>query len=192
MSKKVMRVVAVLAVSIGLAGSASAHNRQLQQHVPPAPKTVDICHVNKVGNTWNTATPYTKQTVNAAQYVVHYLVDFRQTVPTNEVEAVQLVADHKYWGDIMPQFNGYGGRNLVVGQAILDNDCNYVAAGGSGGTTDPAPTDPATPVVAQVAAPTRKLVAAGGATPTTALVSLVGVVASIGALGYGVTKFRKV
>ncbi len=186
MGKKLLIVVAAVAVSVGLSQGASAHNNQ---RPPREPETVTICHVNR----WDTAQPYTKQTVNFAQYLVHYFVDFRPYVPTSEAEAIQLKDDHKYWGDIMPEFHGYFGRNLTVGQAILDNDCNFVT-GGSGGVDpepEPTPTDPATPVVAQVAAPTRTLVAAGGGTPTKALAGLVGVVVSVSALGYGVTKLRK-
>lgn len=186
MGKKLLIVVAAIAVSLGLSQSASAHNNQWP---PREPETVEICHVNR----WDTAQPYTKQTVNIAQYLAHYFVDFRPYVPTSEAEAIQLKADRKFWGDIMPEFRGYFGRNLTAGQAILDNDCSYVT-GGSGGVDpepEPEPTDPGTPVVAQVAAPTRTLVAAGGTTPAKAALGFVGVVASIGALGYGVTKLRK-
>lgn len=200
MSKKLLIAVVAVGVSLGLSQSALAVQPIFG---PPKPeKKIVICHATN-----SASNPYQQIEVNQSAADGgygngdHYNEHDYHRVPTSEAEAQDFKAMHKKWGDIIPPIPGkHNGLNWTAqGQAIYNNDCNYVTGGSGGGPTDPTdptdPVEPETPVVvaaAPVVAPAKAMVAAGGANTTKTLTTTLGLIVSVSALGYGALKLRKI
>lgn len=115
---------------------------------------VTICHRTDAVNN-----PYVEITVdsnavdgvagNSGNQADHF-GEHKGPIATNEAVARDLKEDHVEWGDIIPPVTPHhDGQNWnSVGQAILENDCNFVQA-----TETPRPTD--TPQPTETPKPTK-------------------------------------
>lgn len=115
---------------------------------------VTICHRTDAVNN-----PYVEITVdsnavdgvagNSGNQADHF-GEHKGPIATNEAVARDLKEDHVEWGDIIPPVPPHhNGQNFnSVGQAILENDCNFVQA-----TETPRPTD--TPQPTETPKPTK-------------------------------------
>ena len=188
MVKKIVSLVAVAVVMSAAGQTASA--------VPAvsAKDPVTICHRDSA-----VKKPYVQITVDADAADGDTQNDNGQgdhsehmgPVATSETVAQALKDNKDDWGDIIPPHDNYAGLNWTAeGQAIYNNDCNYATPGmGSGNPTPSTPSGTVTPSTPQVAAPARgQGVNAGGGSTLPSLVALLG---SVVAFGYGILRFRK-
>lgn len=88
-------------------------------------------------------------------------------IATSESVANALKDSKTAWGDIIPPHDNYAGLNWdATGQAMWNNDCNFVTPGGNGGEEPGTPGTPSNPQVlgdsvAQVTTKPAGAVAAG-------------------------------
>lgn len=123
--------LAALVLAVASVGVASA--------TPKNSDNVTICHrTNSVTN------PYVRETVDPDSADGNTSNDngkgdhSEHTGPVASTQAqAQALKDAKIdWGDIIPPHDNYGGLNWdAQGQAVYNNDCNYVVGGQGGGET---------------------------------------------------------
>lgn len=195
MIKKVLLHASAVLVLSGMAVSG-VHAAAVDKVDDPESK-VTICHrTNSVKN------PYSKISVNADSADGNTENDNGQgdhsehtgPVATSETVAQAIKDAKEDWGDIIPPHDEYAGLNWSAeGQAIYNNNCNYVTPGsGGGGTTTTTTTTTPTTTTPQVTTPKAPVVhAGGGAGAVTSVGSLVALGGSLLTLGYGLIRFQK-
>jgi hypothetical protein len=123
---------------------------------------------------------------------------------SSEAVAQQLKDSHTKWGDIIPPVDPYhSGLNWTTeGQAIYNNDCQYVEPEEPEEPETPVtPETPRTPVTPtstdvdeeapQVEAPAAGGVNAGSGDTATIATAAVALIGSLATLGYGIVRFTK-
>jgi hypothetical protein len=126
-------------------------------------KKVLICHRDN-----NAKQPYGPKRIEVAESAVDgtgkgdHFEEHVGPIASTESEAEQMKKDKIEWGDIIPPIEGvHGGLNWdAEGQAIWNNDCQFVTPG-QGGNTPTIPTVPTTPTT-----PTTPVVPGSGSVPT--------------------------
>jgi hypothetical protein len=129
---------------------------------------VTICHRTDAVNN-----PYVKITVDADAADGNTGNDNGQgdhsthtgPIATSEAVAQQLKDNHQMWGDIIPPHDNFAGLNWTAqGQAIFNNNCNFVTPGQGGGETPTPP--PTTTTTTTPTTPGRGAAVAQAPTPT--------------------------
>jgi hypothetical protein len=125
MIKNIVSAVAVVAAMVGIVGVVQTASAGATQLPNDEEQKVTICHRhNSVTN------PYNKESVSKNAVDGEGKNDHtHHTGPVATSEAVaQALKDSKTkWGDIIPPFDDFAGYNWTTeGQAIYNNDCNYV------------------------------------------------------------------
>jgi hypothetical protein len=108
--------------------------------VPEECKKVTICHRDN-----NVKQPWGPKAITVAAEAADGVGDKDHAhhtgpVPTTEAEAQALKDAKTKWGDIIPPHDDFAGLNWTAqGQAIYNNDCQFVTGGQGGGETPPPP-----------------------------------------------------
>lgn len=130
MVRKILIISTLLAAPLFWGGTAGAQQPNDNED------KVTICHRgNAVKN------PYQRNSVDKSAVNGGGENDHSQhtgPVPTSEAQAQQYKDDKTDWGDIIPPFDGYAGLNWTAeGQAIYNNNCEYVDGGQGGNPVTP-------------------------------------------------------
>lgn len=215
MNKKLRILISSAAASFTMAVAGFAIAGAAPQDAPNCPDGSHVqgnnCKVTICHRTDSVTNPYVKEDVDISSVDGNaandngqgdHLLEHTGPVAASQTLAQQLKDNNEKWGDIIPALAGISsGLNWTAeGQAIYNNECNFVTGGRGGEETPPTTTTTTTPTtggrggaVAQVTQTPQGGVGAGegGGSVAYSTVSVVGLSGSIFALGSGLAWFNR-